>query len=96
MTVRKSKVADIVRIDHSQSPTLELRIDDYVTTDRIGSEKCNSARKRTERCIKVLSMDGSDTRCIKCIILCTKMKVTLAQMPKAYADRGIALTLNIN
>ena len=43
MTARKSKVADIVCIDHSQSPTLELRIGDYVTTDGIGNEKCNSA-----------------------------------------------------
>lgn len=33
----------ILCIDHSQSPTLELRIDDYVTTDGIGNEKCNSA-----------------------------------------------------
>lgn len=39
---------------------------------------------------------AGSVRCIKCIILGTKMKVTLAQMPKAYVDRGIALTLNIN
>lgn len=75
---------------------LELRNTDCIATDRIGNGKWKIAREKGPSVESKCFQWAGGVRCIKCIILGTKMKVTLAQMPKAYVDRGIALTLNIN